>query len=142
MTTKQIYESIDEGNSLKDIAQAYSEIASIKLKRIRSEVERNRDFFSDITAIYKLVKFVAALKGITLGRKPKAVVSVVLTSNYRFYGNINNDLVRFFKVKSATMLTDRIIIGRTGSETLRSSGYSHSYQTVFFKKDLPSDLEM
>ena len=45
MTIKEIDQYLEEGNSLKQIAQAYSEIANQKLKRIRSEVERNSVFF-------------------------------------------------------------------------------------------------
>ena len=48
MTIKEIEENLEEGESLKAMAQAFSEIANLKIKRIRNAVERNRLFYDEI----------------------------------------------------------------------------------------------
>src|SRR3989344_2948964 len=95
MTIKEIDQYLEEGNSLKQIAQAYSEIANQKLKRIRSEVERNRVFFDEISKVYALVRVIAGKKGIVLP-KTKERICILQTSNYRFYGNIDSSIIEFF----------------------------------------------
>ena len=91
MTIKEIDAAIEEGQSLKQIAQAYSEIANLKIKKIRAEVERNRFFFQEISKVYSLIKTLAMEKKINV-TKSKQTVSIVITSNHRFYGQINSDL--------------------------------------------------
>ena len=62
MTIKEIDTILEEGNSLKQIAQSYTEIANLKIKRIRSEVERNRIFFEEIASVFALMKRLAIKK--------------------------------------------------------------------------------
>ena len=142
MTIKQINEDIDRSQALKLVAEAYSEIALIKLKKIRQNVESNRYFLEDISKIYWLIKRAASNLRSSTPRKLKKTVSLVLTSNYRFYGSINAELMNFFLVQSARYRTDRIIIGKTGLKTLEAIRYSHPYSSVVFKHDLPGPEEL
>src|SRR5687768_13047074 len=95
MTIKELDQILEEGESLKQIAQSYSEIANLKIKRIRTEVERNRIFFEEISKIYDIVKAFAMKKGLDI-KKPKKRLCILITSNYRFYGSINADLQKYF----------------------------------------------
>ena len=73
MTIKEIEKLIEEGESLKAIAQAYSEIANLKIKRIRSEVERNRVFFAEISKVYGLVKILGNKRKVAVAKPKKRV---------------------------------------------------------------------
>ena len=77
MTIQELDQLIEEGNSLKQIAQAYSEIAVLKLKKIRGMLDRNRVFFNEISAVYGLVKSFAQKKGFIVP-KPKKRVSIIM----------------------------------------------------------------
>lgn len=140
MTIRDINQVIEEGISLKQIAQAYGEIASIKIRKIRSEVERNRSFFNEIAAVYKIVKQAAAKK--KADTKPKKTISILLTSNYRFFGNIDSEVIRLFLINTAKIATDRLVIGKTGHEYLKSMRYFNTYQPVELKDDLPAKNEL
>ncbi len=142
MTTAQIKELIEVGSSLKDIASSYTEIASIKLRKIRSSVERNRQFYDELTRVYALINKIAATKKIIPAPKPKKVISVLLTSNYRFYGNINNQLVQHFIVTNTKMASDKLVVGKTGRDYLKGIHYFHAYNPVIFKNDMPDDNEL
>src|SRR3989338_8186006 len=120
MTIKQIDAAIEEGLSLKQIAQAYSEIANLKIKRIRAEVVRNRVFFKEIEEVYALIKNLSLIKKINI-TKPKKTMSIVLTSNHRFYGNINSDLLKFFTKFTENMTTDRIMLGKAAIDFFRAA---------------------
>lgn len=141
MTIRQIDEIIDEGRSLKLIAQVYSEISFSKLKKIRGEVERNRDFFNEISQIYHLVKNIASRKKIAVAKKKKTV-SLLLTSNYGFYGNINSKLIPFFMINTTKIDTDRIVIGKAATEHFKAIRYFHAYKSLILKGDLPTPEEL
>ncbi|TSC86349.1 MAG: Uncharacterized protein G01um10147_872 [Microgenomates group bacterium Gr01-1014_7] len=144
MTIKQIEQALEEGQSLKQIAQAYSEIANLKIKRIRGEVERNRIFFQEISGVYALIKKLAVKKKINIV-KPKKLISLVLTSNYRFYGNINSDLLDFFVASTKNLPTDRIMLGKAAIEYFRASKtLSHlgNLKEVLLKTDEPDGAEL
>ncbi len=141
MTIQEIKNTIEEGNSLKEIAQAYGEIALIRIKKIRAGVEQNRLFFNEISQIFRIVKHYAALKKISL-KKTKRTVSILLTSNYRFFGNIDNSVIRNFIEITPKFTTDRIVIGRTGDDYLKTMNYFNTYQKLQFEKDLPNPREL
>lgn len=142
MTIKEIDERLEEGESLKIIAQAFSEIANLKIKRIRTAVERNRLFFNEISKIYSIVKAFALLKKVAV-IKSKKRLCILLTSNYRFYGNINSSLIKYF-IGSTRELpdVDRIILGKGGIDFFKTTKLLPNYQEIMLKTDMPTGLEL
>jgi len=141
MTIKEIDEALEEGNSLKQIAQAYSEIANLKIKRIRSDVERNRIFYEEISYIFSLIKKIAVKKKINV-LKSKKTVAIVLTSNYRFYGSINSDLLEFFTSSMQRLDCDKIYLGKAAIDYFRATGVFKNYKEVLLKDDQPNPAEL
>lgn len=142
MTLKEINQALEEGNSLKSIAQAYSEIANIKIKRIRGEVERNRLFFDEIAKVYNLVKAFALKKKIA-AVKPKKRLCILLTSNYRFYGNINSSLIEYFVGSTRELAdVDKLVLGKGAVDFFQTTKILPKYQAVLLKSDLPTPAEL
>lgn len=141
MTTKEINNSIEEAKSLKEITQAFTQISSSKLKRIRSGVERNREFFQDLSGIYGLVNIIAKRRKIPPPSKNGKTLSILLTSNERFYGKITSELIEFFLVQISKIRCDKLVIGRSGAETLKSLNYALSYTPLILKSDFPNSGE-
>lgn len=142
-TIRQISQILEESNSLKLVAQAYSEIAAVKLQKIRKGIEQNRVFFQEISEVFHIVKVAALRQGIkpTITRK-RGTLSILLTSNYRFYGSLESELVKFFIINTSKFKTDRIVVGKTGTEFLHTMDYFHPYQHFVFKEDLPQTTEV
>lgn len=142
MTIKEIDAALEEGQSLKVIAQAYSEIANLKIKKIRANVERNRVFFDEILKVYEFVKGLAIKKKVAVV-KPKKRLCILLTSNFRFYGSINTALVNYF-VGSTRELTDvdKAIIGKDGIDYFKATKLLPNYQEILFKNDMPTGEEL
>lgn len=136
-TIKQINQILEESSSLKLITQAYSEIAALKLQKIRTGIERNRQFFQEVANVFQVVKAAAAKKGVFLPERKSGCVSILLTSNDRFYGGLETKLTKFFIINSSKYKTDRIIVGKTAQEFLQSMSYAQTYKQVTFKNDLP-----
>ncbi|MDD5416246.1 MAG: F0F1 ATP synthase subunit gamma [Candidatus Daviesbacteria bacterium] len=142
MAIKQIDESIEEGESLKAIAQAYSEISNLKIKRIRTQVERNRVFFDEILQVYAIVRAFALYKKVAVV-KPKKRLCILLTSNYRFYGAINSSLTNYFTGSTRELQdVDKLIIGKGGINYFRSSKLLPSYREMLLKDDMPTGEEL
>lgn len=142
MTVQEIENLIEEGESLKIIAQAYSEIANIKVKKIREAVLRNRTFLDEIAKVYSFVKAFALKKKVVLPKSKKRLC-LLLTSNYRFYGNINASLINYFVGSTAELKdVDKIIIGKEGINFFKASKILPNYKEVILKKDLPESAEL
>lgn len=141
MTIKQIDQIIEADNSLKMIAQAYSEIANEKVKKIRIEAERNRVFLEEIGKTYALIKLLAARRKISVP-KPRGRICIIITSNNRFYGAIDTNLIKFFTEQTKQVETDRIIIGKMGIEHFNTSGVFKNYQTIVLNHDQPTVDEL
>ena len=141
MTIQELDQLIEEGNSLKQIAQAYSEIAVLKLKKIRGMLDRNRVFFNEISAVYGLVKSFALKKGLIVP-KPKKRVSIILTSNFRFSGTISSSLIEFFTSSTKTLDTDRILIGKTAADHFKFNPMFSGSQTILLSSDQPTPQEL
>ena len=141
MTIKEIDVILEEGNSLKQIAQAYSEIANLKIKRIRGEVERNRIFFEEISKVFGLIKRLAIQQKISI-IKPKQTISLILTSNQHFSGSINADLIDFYILNTQKIATDRIILGKAAIEYFKTTKIFNNYQEILLAKDQPNSAEL
>jgi len=141
-TIKETRQIIEESQALKLVAQSYSEIAASKLQRIRAGIEKNRTFFQEVSQVFHIVNVAAAKRKIGLAAKDKGTISLILTSNNRFYGDIESKLLRYFVINSAKFKTDRIVVGKTAHEFLSTMKYSHSYQPFSFKNDVPEEQEL
>jgi ATP synthase F1 gamma subunit len=141
MTTQEILEAIQEAKSLRQITQAFTQIASSKLKKIRNGVERNRIFFHDLSGIYGLVNAVARKRNIPRPAKNGRTLVLLLTSNERFYGKITGELLEFFVVQISKIRADKLVIGRSGIETLKSMNYALSYTPLILESDFPTNAE-
>jgi ATP synthase F1 gamma subunit len=141
MTIKEINNLIEEAKSLKQITQAFTQISSSKLKRIRSGVERNRDFFADLSNIYGLINVIARSRKIPPPPKNGKTLSIVLTSNQRFYGKITADLIEFFLVQISKIQCEKIVIGKSGVESLKSVNYALTYKPWILQGDFPNNEE-
>lgn len=141
MTTKEIKAQIEEAQSLKQITQAFTQISSSKLKRIRAGVERNRDFFKDLSYIYGLINIIRTRRKIPQPAKNGRTLSIMLTSNERFYGRVTGDLIEFFLIQISKIRCEKLVIGKSGVESLKSLNYALKYSPFIMHSDFPSNEE-
>lgn len=138
---KELNNLIEDGQSLKLITQALGEISALRLNKIRDNTRRNRQFFDEIIQVYHMIKIIAAQKKI-LTKTNEKTVSVLLTSNIRFTGLAGSQLIRYFIKNTSRFETERVVIGKSGQQSLSSVANEIPFKVLIFKDDLPSYDEL
>lgn len=142
LTVKQLKFELEEDYSLKLVTQAYSEIAAIKLRKIRDGIQKNRQFFDEVSHLYHSIKETASRKGVSLPTKERETLSLLITSNHRFYATLENQLLDYFASNTGNAVTDRIVLGKTGGVYLKTKGYKLPFQALVLQNDLPNPPEL
>jgi ATP synthase F1 gamma subunit len=135
---------LDDATTLKLISSAFTESASSHIQKIKKKFETNRQFYDEISHVYHLVRMsrphsTEASRGKT-GGKGKTL-SVAVTSNQRFYGSLNVNIMHGFVGAIRDIETDVLIIGTTGHDFMRLSGYDKPYEHMIFLHDDPTKEE-
>ncbi len=141
--TKQ--QELDDLETIGFVTTALFEVSAEKIDRLRSAFKKNSQFYDEITKLYQAVKQTASSRG-ELPEKTTGTarsISVAFTSNSRFYGPVNAEVMRVFLEHMHDDKSDYLVIGRTGDTFMknfpeREAGVSR----LLFKKDEPSDEEM
>lgn len=130
--------------TFKYIAGAFTEASAVKLRKIRAQFEKNTQFYAEITKLYRLIEKSAQKMALAKQRqvRSKRTLCIALSSNQRFFGNLNLDVVRAFIAESEKISADRIVVGSTAIEYLKSIHYAPQYEPVVFPKDTPNNEEL
>src|SRR3989338_6940026 len=91
-----IKEQINDLVTFKHISAAFTEAAAVKLRNIRQAFERNDKFYEEITFIYHLVEINVKNAKLIINAPASIIpkkLSVAFTSNQRFFGSINNEIM-------------------------------------------------
>ncbi len=150
---KSIDAELELVGQLEGIAQAYEEIAILNIKKTREQVVSMRRFLSDISHIYRDVKYSHEnmLEQMVESQKPNAVISdalklrlarlkkkplaVLLTPNAKMYGEIVKKVFDQFYEYVKKTDCDVAIIGRTGLQLYEERSEK---QALYF--DIPDSV--
>lgn len=145
MSQKQIDQEINTLNILKNLSQAYSEIAAVRMQKTRDTVLSNRDFSDSIDEVFQAVLAsyqheiarIAKQKGgankITFLSHNGRTVAVFLSANTGLYGDIVQRTMDYFLEDIKESDIEVTIIGRLG-RTLFTQLFPNRQFTYF---DLP-----
>lgn len=127
------------------VASALFDVSAEKISRLRAAFEKNKSFYDDIAGLYQSIKQTAYERG-ELPQKSTTVVqtvTVAFTSNIRFYGAVNAEVMRAFigHMKSGAK-SDYIVIGRTGKMLMENAPDVEKRASYYaFKEDEPTSEE-
>ncbi len=143
-------QELDNLETIGFVTTALFEVSAEKINRLRTAFEKNSKFYTEITKLYQAVKQTARARGElsekTTGKAARDTnrsISVAFTTNSRFYGSVNTEVMRTFLKNMQDPQSDYLIIGRTGGLFMRNFP-EHPAQVSYllFKEDEPSDEEM
>lgn len=145
-------EELEDIRTAKFITGTLRDISASKIQDIRDEFQQNRTFYAEIRDLYRLVKAVARKQerkgdGAETAQNETAKekeLLVAVTSNRRFYGTLNQDVMETFIEHAENSDADCMVIGETGQQYFRdseSSLYSRC-ETTTFANDDPTRKEM
>jgi ATP synthase F1 gamma subunit len=138
-------QSLSDMVTMKFISSAFTEASAARIKNIRDAFERNKTFYDEVSHVYHLVKVNGNKNKKTVKKetvKKLKTVSVALTSNQRFYGTINVNIVNTLLTKTDKTDTDILIIGSTGNDAMKSAYSGRPYKLMNFAKDKPTTEEI
>jgi ATP synthase F1 gamma subunit len=134
---------LDDAMTLKLIRSAFTEAAASRIQKIKTKFETNKQFYDEISHVYHLVRESGKLMKFNTksARTTTKSLAIAVTSNQRFYGNLNINIMRGFLDAISRMQTDVLIVGTTGHDFLRSTGYTKPYEHMIFLHDDPTQEE-
>jgi F-type H+-transporting ATPase subunit gamma len=145
-TIDEIKSELDDASTLKMISSAFTETAAAKVQKIRAQFEKNQQFFEEISFIYHMVRVHSVNDKVLQEMKKKKengkTLCVAVTSNQRFYGNININIMKKFIEDVQKITTDIMVIGGTGRDFMKTSSYKPKYIERNFAKDYPTTEEV
>jgi F0F1-type ATP synthase gamma subunit len=138
----KINQQIDLIGTLKMLVESYEEISVLRMQRVKSSVLLTREFldslsqvFADVKANYRheFKKMIEKKKNqnkfsFSTIQKNGKTVSVFLSSNSKFYGDIVQKVFQEFLADIEKSSSDIVIVGRVGRELFSQSGVKKDYQ--------------
>lgn len=136
---ERLKEEIKDEETLQSLASAFTEVSASKISRLKEKFEENQAFYQEISDLYRLVKYSGHLRP-TASKKE---IAIAITTNNRFYGVINLEVMRKFVAETQNRPTDRLVVGKIGVLYLPSIGFKEPFATLILKSDTPQlkDLE-
>lgn len=141
----KIQEELRDYKTAQNITSALRDISAIELQKIKEEFEKGRLYYQEVVELYRLVKFYATRQKFDIEKRKgekRKTVSVAATSNKRFYGTLNNDVMSaFVKHMDEEKESDFYVIGRTGKQYVSGTPYEKRCTFFEFKEDDPTAAE-
>lgn len=150
-----VQKEINQISGLSDLVEVYGEIASIRMKKIRQFVLKNREYLDSINDIFQDALRAYSIKMARLVRQGKIkdssdevtflahngkIVCVLISANTGFYGEIVQETYRKFIEETKGRDVELTVIGRLGRQLLIQSNPNISY-TYFDMPDFGVDQE-
>lgn len=136
--------------TIRFVASALFDVSAEKIGRLRAAFEKNGRFYAEISDLYESVKQTAIRRGELpqARRGPLRRIFVAFTSNVRFYGSVNTDVMTTFLERLGSEKqknVDAMVIGRTGKTFMEGSDEAGRFPNLAylsFEADEPTAGEM
>lgn len=145
-TVAQLKDELEDVLTLKLVSSAFTEASAAHVQKIKKKFEENSRFYMEISSLYHLVQANSTnIQGKSRVKKASAnkrLLRIAMSSNQRFYGNINQNIMKKFQSGIANGEGDLMVIGITGRDYMRSVCPDVKFESVVFGKELPSSDEV
>lgn len=139
----ELKEALEQTQTAEFVTTMLRDISATKLQAIRGEFEANRKYFSELHELMALVQSYAKEANITLAPAQKKRVYVAVTSNKRFYGSLNHEIVHALHTSLlGNEDTDSLVVGQTGQQIASLNPMSKRQTYRAFAKDEPTEEEL
>lgn len=125
-TLSEVKKNLETIKKLEEIANAYHQIANIKMNQVKENVLKNRRFFEELLKVYQRAKTAAflqsGLKEVKILKRKKERVAIFLSANHFFYGNLILNIWSEIKSFLEGYPSDLIVVGKRGKYLAESEG--------------------
>ncbi len=140
----ELRETLVQTQTASFVTTMLRDISATKLQSIRAEFDANHAYFLELHELMALVQSYSRQYQNEQGTtEEKKAIYIALTSNKRFYGTLNHQIIHMLNVtltKNAS--ADSMIIGQTGKQIVETSELTIAPTYVLFENDEPTEEEM
>lgn len=142
----ELREQLAHTETAQFVTTMLRDISATRLQAIRLAYEANEQYYAELHHLVYLVQSYATMHDIELPETSTGTIYVALTSNRRFYGTLNNEVIGKMRTSfwSAPEGASCLIIGQTGQQIYEHmseiEGLTPTYAA--FRKDEPTPEEI
>jgi F0F1-type ATP synthase gamma subunit len=140
---EEIRKELIETEAVQYVAGALTELAAKRIKEVRDTFIKSKTYYHELRTLYALVKSASAKRaGIDIPKTGKTLL-VAITSNHRFYGALNRNVIDAVQEGMSYTKGDLLVVGRTGVIALeQTEREKFKSMNLTFEHDIPSASEM
>lgn len=142
---RDLQERLQQTETAKFVTTMLRDISATRLQAIRAEFDANQAYYAELHELMELIKGYAKEQGISLEQPDEQQrVYVALTANRRFYGQLNNDIMKalYARLEEDTS-AQALVIGATGLQYLdRNTPPGKVVDRIQFVHDEPTNAEV
>jgi len=140
----ELREGIAHTQTAQFVTTMLRDISATKLQSIRAAYEANVQYYAELHHKVSMLQNYIAVNNIGLEQGKKKRVYVALTSNRRFYGTLNADVIKRLRTEVAADgdAATCVIVGQTGRQILQRSPLAAEITYEAFLKDEPTPQEV
>jgi len=135
---EQFRAEIKDEEVLYELANAFTEVSAAKIGVLKKNFEKNQGFFQEVSQLYLMVK----ASGNLPATASKGVLAIAMTTNNRFYGVINLEVMKKFLNETKGQPVARLIIGKIGISHLQSIGFREPVEKMVLDSDVPTIADL
>ncbi len=142
---RDLQEELEQTETAQFVTTMLRDISATRLQSIRAIFEANRAYYTELHQLMAMVQAYAATAGIQLDDTEfgRGRVFVAITSNKRFYGQLNQLVIKeFVRNLQVYPRAQGIVIGQTGQQILERLRVARKVTTFSFAADTPTHDEM
>lgn len=139
----QLRENLAHTETTQFVTTMLRDISATKLQSIRAAYEANEKYFTELHELMRLLQVYASENNIDIPIARKKCVLVAVTSNRRFYGTLNVDVIKKLHEEIAhNSDCECLILGQTGKQIIERMPISVHATYTAFEKDEPTSDEI
>ncbi len=140
----ELNEKLEQTQTAEFVTTMLRDISATRLQSIRGEFEANVKYFEELHELMALVQSYANESNIQLEKESASKrMYVAVTSNKRFYGSLNHEIIRsLYDVLLGNNESDSLIVGQTGQQITTSNPLPKKSEYMVFEKDEPTEEEL
>ncbi len=141
----ELKEGVYQIETAQFVTTMLRDISATKLQALRARFEANERYFDELHQLTALVETYRQEQGLATTEKKtrKQKIIVAVTSNKRFYGMLNQEIIlklESFLLEDAS--ADCLVVGQTGRQILETRGSKRTIRFSAFQKDEPTASEL
>jgi len=140
----ELREGLAHTETAQFVTTMLRDISATKLQSIRAAYEANVQYYTELHHKVSLLQNYVAANNIKLDQTKKPRVYVALTSNRRFYGTLNMDVIKHLhtQVQADAEPATCVVVGQTGRQILQRMPLEAEVSFEAFTKDEPTPQEV